>query len=167
MCASALCRISVLPIKDDLPKLKDFPAAIGGVRRDNARIATPSCTAGPRLFLDRMAGWILSRALANRPTNCWFVLFLDKEIITRLRSSRLVAISKPLARSFTMVTRTTRDDRTLRRLESQIQVPETQSAFHPRAQRNAFRRRDVRLQSRSFARWNQSLRRSPNSNRLC
>jgi hypothetical protein len=27
--------------------------------------------------------------------------------------------------------------------------------------------RDVRLQSRSFARWNQSLRRSPNSNRLC
>ena len=35
------------------------------------------------------------------------------------------------------------------------------------AQRNAFRRRDARLQSRSFARWNQSLRRSPNSNRLC
>jgi hypothetical protein len=84
---------TVLPIKDDLPKLKDFPAAIGGVRRDNARIATPSCTL-VRLFLDRMAGWILSRALANRPTNCWFVLFLDKEIITRLRSSRLVAISK-------------------------------------------------------------------------
>ena len=84
---------TVLPIKADLPKLKDFPAAIGGVRRDNARIATPSCTL-VRLFLDRMAGWILSRALANRPTNCWFVLFLDKEIITRLRSSRLVAISK-------------------------------------------------------------------------
>ena len=40
-------------------------------------------------------------------------------------------------------------------------VPEKQSAFHPRAQRNAFRRRDVRLQSRSFARWNQSMRRSP------
>ena len=37
----------------------------------------------------------------------------------------------------------------------------------PLAQRNAFRRRDVRQQSRSFARWNQSLRRSPNSNRLC
>ena len=29
-------------------------------------------------------------------------------------------------------------------------IPETQSAFHPRAQRNAFRRRDARLQSRSF-----------------
>ena len=42
----------------------------------------------------------------------------------------------------------------------------TPSAFHPHAQRNAFRRRDVRLQSRSFARWNQSLRRSPNSNRF-
>jgi hypothetical protein len=35
------------------------------------------------------------------------------------------------------------------------------------AQRNAFHRRNVRLQSRSFARWNQSLRHSPNSNRLC
>ena len=34
-------------------------------------------------------------------------------------------------------------------------------------QRNAFRRRDVCQQSRLFARWNQSLRRSPNSNRLC
>jgi hypothetical protein len=29
-------------------------------------------------------------------------------------------------------------------------IPETLSAFHRRAQRNAFRRRDVRLQSRSF-----------------
>ena len=44
-----------------------------------------------------------------------------------------------------------------RKLESPIPVPETQSAFHPRAQLNAFRRRDARLQSRSFARWNQSL----------
>jgi hypothetical protein len=35
-----------------------------------------------------------------------------------------------------------------------------------RAQRKAFRRRDVRQQSRSFAAWNQSLRHSPNSNRL-
>jgi len=35
-------------------------------------------------------------------------------------------------------------------LESPLQVPEKQSAFHPRAQRNAFRRRDARLQSRSF-----------------
>ena len=30
---------------------------------------------------------------------------------------------------------------------------------------NAFRRPDAHLQSRSFARWNQSLSRSPNSNR--
>ena len=41
--------------------------------------------------------------------------------------------------------------------ESPIRVPETQSAFHPHAQRNVFRRRDVRLQSRSFARWNPRL----------
>jgi hypothetical protein len=34
-------------------------------------------------------------------------------------------------------------------------------SFHPHAQRNAFRRRDVHLQSRTFAHWNQSLRRSP------
>jgi len=47
-----------------------------------------------------------------------------------------------------------------------IQVPETQSAFHRRAQRNAFHYRDAPHQSRSFARRNQSLRR-PNSNRLC
>jgi hypothetical protein len=31
-----------------------------------------------------------------------------------------------------------------------IQVPETPSTFHPRAQRNASRRRDARLQSRSM-----------------
>jgi hypothetical protein len=36
--------------------------------------------------------------------------------------------------------------------ESLIQVRQTPSAFHRPAQRNAFRRRDVRLQSRSFAR---------------
>jgi hypothetical protein len=30
----------------------------------------------------------------NRPTNCWFLLFSDEEIITRLQSSRLVAVSK-------------------------------------------------------------------------
>jgi len=35
--------------------------------------------------------------------------------------------------------------------ESPIPVPEMLSAFQPRAQRDAFRRRDVRLQSRSFA----------------
>jgi hypothetical protein len=32
-------------------------------------------------------------------------------------------------------------------------VPQTQSVFHPRAKLNAFRRRDVRLQSRSAAPW--------------
>jgi hypothetical protein len=30
----------------------------------------------------------------NGPTNCWFLMFSDEEIITRLQSSRLVAISK-------------------------------------------------------------------------
>src|SRR5207248_10781549 len=44
-------------------------------------------------------------------------------------------------------------------------VPQTQSAFHPTAQRNASRRRDVRRQSRSFACWNQPLTHSPNSPR--
>jgi hypothetical protein len=34
--------------------------------------------------------------------------------------------------------------------------------FHPHAQRNAFRRRGAHLQSRSFARWNESLRHSLN-----
>ena len=33
-------------------------------------------------------------AVYNRPTDCWFVLFSDKEIITHLQSSRLVAVSK-------------------------------------------------------------------------
>jgi hypothetical protein len=33
-------------------------------------------------------------AVHNRPTNCWFLLFSDEEIITRLQSSRLVAVSK-------------------------------------------------------------------------
>src|SRR5207245_6519487 len=32
-----------------------------------------------------------------------------------------------------------------------IRAPQTRSAFHPHAQRNAFRRRDVRQQRRSFA----------------
>jgi hypothetical protein len=40
-------------------------------------------------------------------------------------------------------------------------VPQTPSAFHPHAQRNAFRRPDARPQSRSFDCWNQSLRHSP------
>jgi hypothetical protein len=38
-----------------------------------------------------------------------------------------------------------------RTLESPIQVPETQSAFHLHAQQNAFRGRGVRQQRRSFA----------------
>jgi hypothetical protein len=53
-----------------------------------------------------------------------------------------------------------------RNSESPIPIPETPSVFHPRAQRNAFRRRYVRLQRRSFARENPLLRRSPNSNPL-
>src|SRR6266446_9011588 len=54
------------------------------------------------------------------------------------------------------------------RLKPPIPVPETQSTFHPHAQRNAFRRRDARRKSRSFARGNQRLRynRSSNSNQL-
>ena len=47
--------------------------------------------------------------------------------------------------------------------KSTILVQQMQSAFHPRAQRNAFRRHDVRQQSRSFARWNQVFRRGHNS----
>ena len=48
-----------------------------------------------------------------------------------------------------------------RGIESPIPIRETQSAFHPRAQRNAFRRRDARQQRRSFARENPRRRRSP------
>jgi len=33
-------------------------------------------------------------AVHNPPTNCWFLLFSDEEIITCLQSSLLVAISK-------------------------------------------------------------------------
>jgi hypothetical protein len=40
-------------------------------------------------------------------------------------------------------------------------------SFHPRAQRNAFHRRDVRQQRRLFARENPRLKRNSNSNRLC
>ena len=36
-----------------------------------------------------------------------------------------------------------------------FQFQKKPSAFHPPAQRNASRRRDARLQSRLFARWNQ------------
>jgi hypothetical protein len=32
--------------------------------------------------------------VCDRPTNCWFLMFSDEEIITRLQSSRVVAISK-------------------------------------------------------------------------
>src|SRR5436309_11611025 len=48
--------------------------------------------------------------------------------------------------------------------EPQIRVPQTQSAFHPREQRNAFRRRDARQQSRLFVPENQRLRRNRSSN---
>src|SRR4029453_2620361 len=44
---------------------------------------------------------------------------------------------------------------------SLIRLRERQSAFHPHAQRNASRWRDARLQSSSFASWNQSFRPSP------
>ena len=47
-----------------------------------------------------------------------------------------------------------------------VQVQETQSAFHPHAQRNDFRCRDARLQSRSFARWNQRVNRNRAGSRL-
>jgi hypothetical protein len=53
------------------------------------------------------------------------------------------------------------------RIESPIRVPQTQSAFHSHAQRTAFHHRDVRRQSRLFARRDLLLTRSPNSNRLC
>jgi len=51
--------------------------------------------------------------------------------------------------------------------KSSARVQEMQSAYRQRARRNAFRRCDVRQQSRSCARWSQSLTHSPNSNRLC
>jgi len=41
-----------------------------------------------------------------------------------------------------------------RKLTSLTPFHQTQSAYHPRAQRNVFRRRDAREQSRSFAHWN-------------
>jgi hypothetical protein len=49
---------------------------------------------------------------------------------------------------------------------SPIRVPQTQSAFHGRAQRSAFRCRDAVQQSRLVARENPLLRCSPNSTRL-
>ena len=52
-------------------------------------------------------------------------------------------------------------------LESPIRVPERPSAFPPRGRQNAFRCRGARQQSRVFVRWNQSLRYSPSSRRLC
>jgi hypothetical protein len=44
-----------------------------------------------------------------------------------------------------------------RKLVSPIRVPETQSALHPLAQRNAFRRRDARPQRKLFAPRNPEL----------
>ena len=49
---------------------------------------------------------------------------------------------------------------------SPIPVPQTPSAFHPRAQRNAFHRHDARQQSRPFARQNPRLRPSPTPTRF-
>jgi hypothetical protein len=46
-------------------------------------------------------------------------------------------------------------------VESPFPVQQTQSAFHPHARRNAFRRRDARQQSRLFARENPQLQHSP------
>ena len=69
--------------------------------------------------------------------------------------------SNPIAAPYYMAPASTR------RPEPPIQVPQTQSAFHPHAQRNASRRRDARQRSRSFAPYNPQLKRSPNSNRLC
>jgi hypothetical protein len=81
------------------------------------------------------------------------------EKILRLIQIRLTPPSLKKAR---------RSVKTIRRnRKSPLLVPETPLAFHLHAQRNAFRHRDVRLQSRSFARWDQWLRRSPNSIRLC
>jgi hypothetical protein len=54
-----------------------------------------------------------------------------------------------------------------RKSESPIRIPQTPSAFHLHAQRNAFHHRDVRQQSRSFGPENQWLRRTPSSNQLC
>ena len=45
----------------------------------------------------------------------------------------------------------------LRTLEPLFPIPQTQSAFHPRAQRSAFRRRDGRPQRRTFSRKNPRL----------
>jgi hypothetical protein len=45
--------------------------------------------------------------------------------------------------------------------ESLTPIPQERLTFHPHAQQNAFRPRGARLQSRLFARWNQSLRHGP------
>src|SRR4029077_13705462 len=47
--------------------------------------------------------------------------------------------------------------KTCRERKSQIQVPETHSIFLQRAQQHGFHCRSTRQQSRSFARWSQSL----------
>ena len=45
--------------------------------------------------------------------------------------------------------------------ESPIPVPQTPSTFPPHARRNAFRHRDARLQSRSFAGWRSTAETQP------
>ena len=67
-----------------------FPRAIGGVRRDNARIATPLCTV--RLFLDRMAGVDLVPRSRYSPNNLLVGPFLGKGIINRSGINPLVSI---------------------------------------------------------------------------
>jgi len=51
--------------------------------------------------------------------------------------------------------------------ESPFPVPEKQSASLRYERQSASRCRDAHQLSRSFARWNQSLRYTPNSNQLC
>ena len=72
--------------------------------------------------------------------------------------------------SYTAAGKTVPFTLTKRKKHSTAQLPlkvlETPSAFRPHAPRNAFRCPDVRPLSRSFAQTDESLRRSPRSNRL-
>jgi hypothetical protein len=71
------------------------------------------------------------------------------------QSFRLIQI-RLTAPSLEKITLASQDNS--QRLELPFQLPQTRSTFHPHAQRNAFRRRDVR-QSRSFGL--ARIRRSP------
>src|SRR4029453_14502907 len=61
------------------------------------------------------------------------------------------------------VTSHTRKIPTACHTKSLTPIPQERLTSHPHAQQNAFRPRGARLQSRSFACWNQWLRHSPNS----